>query len=472
MFRAAIMIFSGNSFWSLLSLIRSIVIAHLIGVSDFGIASTFALAMSIVEMITALGLQQQIIQHKDGDVSAFQSALQGLQVMRALINGVILFLLANPIAAFFGVPEVVWAYQLMALVPVMNGFVHLDIYRLKRRMHNMPSIITAVGAVFISLLLVWPLSWAFNDYRVMLYAVLAQSMMMMVISHLVADRPYRLSFDRKVTVESLRFGWPILLNGILLFLVFNGERMIVGRELGMAPLAVFSLAFSLVLTPTIVMEGSAQSFFLPQLSALKHEVTKFGNLAIATLQCHLLFGAIIVTGVALLGGPIVQLLLGQKYAGTLPLLTWLALMQGIRVSKGGSSAITLAHAFTENGLVANLMRVTLLPLAWYVTSVGGSILYVIWLGILGEFVGFSASLLLARYRLRLSMRRLWPTLGAMAVLFAVAALHAWNQSSPDQAVVAPVWTGLALVGTFGLVVSTMTDLWLYIRLRTMAVQTE
>jgi O-antigen/teichoic acid export membrane protein len=71
MFRAAILLFSGNSLSSLFSLARSVVIAHLISVSDFGIASTFALAMSVIEMMTALGLQQQIVQHKDGDDSSF-----------------------------------------------------------------------------------------------------------------------------------------------------------------------------------------------------------------------------------------------------------------------------------------------------------------------------------------------------------------------------------------------------------------
>ena len=147
-------------------------------------------------------------------------------------------------------------------------------------------------------------------------------------------------------------------------------------------------------------------------------------------------------------------------------------MQGVRVSKGGSSAITLAHAFTENGLVASLMRVALLPLAWYVASVGGEIIYVIWLGILGELVGFAASLMLARYRLRLSLRRLWPTLGAMAMLFSVGALHAWGQSSVDQVLVAPIWTELALVGLFVVVVLTMKDLRLYIRRRAMAIQIE
>ena len=469
MFRSAFLILSGNVIWALLGLVRSIAIAHLISVSDFGIASTFALSLAIIEMISALGVQQQIVQHADGDMPHFQTALHGLQAVRALVNGTLLFFLAEPIAAFFNVPEVAWAYRLMALAPIMNGLVHLDIHRLKRKMQYMPSFITSVMSMLISLLLVWPLSRMFGDYRVMLYAVLSQSLMAMLISHLVAKRPYRWSFNATVIKESLRFGWPILLNGILLFLVFNGERVIVGRELGMAPLAVFSMAFTLILAPTLVMEGSAQSFFLPQLSAARADAERFAHLTMATLQCHLLFGAVILTGVALLGGPIVQVILGQKYATAVPILTWLALMQGIRVAKSGSSAPTLARAFTENGLVASLMRVALLPLAWYIAATGGTLEHVIWLGILGEVFGYVAALLLARYRLRQSLRPLLPELGVTVVMFLVGALHAYGQSHPEQPHLSPLWSGGALIVLFGLVIVTAKDLRLYIRRRVMTV---
>jgi hypothetical protein len=111
-------------------------------------------------------------------------------------------------------------------------------------------------------------------------------------------------------------------------------------------------------------------------------------------------------------------------------------------------------------------------LAWYVASIGGNIIYVIWIGIVGETLGFVASLWLARYRLRLSLRRLWPTIAAMVVLFVVVAVHAFGQSSPDQALVTPAWTSLALVVLLGVVLLTMKDLWLYIKRRSMAVQSE
>jgi O-antigen/teichoic acid export membrane protein len=470
MFRLFLIILSGSMLGSLLGLVRSIVVAHQISVTDFGIASTFALALSVVEMISALGLQQQIVQHEDGDDPNYQAALQALHATRALFSGALLLVLADPIAAFFNIPDVAWAFRLMAIVPVLNGLTHMDQDRMKRRMRYVPSIQIAVLSMLISLAMVWPLTWVVDDYRVMLYAALGQNVSMMVISHIVAERPYRWVFSRKIVMGSVRFGWPILLNAILLFVVFNGERVIVGRELGVAALAVFSMAFTLVLTPTLVMEGSANSFFLPQLAAAREDREKFVHLSLTVLQCHLLFAALIVIGVALLGAPVIHLLLGPKYAAAIPILTWLALMQGVRAAKGGSSAPTIASGFSNNGLVASLMRAALLPIAWYVVAQGGELLHVIWLGILGEACGYVAGLLLAKRQLHLPLHPLLPMLVATVAIGIIGALHAQGQSSPTLPHLSPVATGTALVALLGLVLLLGKDLRLYVQRRIVTVR--
>lgn len=470
MLRSALFILSGNTLASLLLLVRSVVIAHLISVSDFGIASTFALALSIIEMVSALGVQQQIVQHADGDAPHFQNTLQGVQGIRAIINAALLFALAGPIAGFFNVPEAAWAYRVMALVPLLTGLTHLDPHRMNRRMQYRQTVAIAVLSALVSVVMIWPLSRFFTDYSLMLYVVVVQSLTGFVLSHLMAERPYRWAFDPAVIKESLRFGWPVILGAILLFLVFNGERLIIGRELGMGPLAVFSMAFSLVLTPTLVLEGSAQSFFLPQLSAARDDRARFEHLAMATLQCFLLLGAVTLLGVGLLGGPVVHLLLGPKYAAALPILTWLAILQGIRVTKSGSSAITLALGHSETGMVSSLMRVALMPLAWYVTTIGGNLLEVIWIGCLGEIVGFVASLMLARHRLKLGLGPMWPTLGVMILMFGVGALHAQGQSMPDLPHLSPWLTGAGLILLAGLAILSSRDLRAYIRNRRLMVE--
>ena len=259
MLRSVLLILSGNLSNAVITLIRSLVIARMISVHDFGIASTFLLAMAIVEMTSALGLQQQLVQAKNGNDPHFQAALQGFQALRGVTNGTILFLLAPLIAGFFGVPEVTWAYQMVAMVPVMRGFMHFDVNRFNRQMNYLPALMTGSLPPLGSLLLLWPLSLMFIDYRLTLYSVLAQNLILLVMSHLVAERPYRLALDRSVMAGSLRFGWPLILNGALMFAIFNVERMIVGRELGMAQLGLFSMAFSLAIAPMLVSPISATS---------------------------------------------------------------------------------------------------------------------------------------------------------------------------------------------------------------------
>ena len=157
MFRTAFLILSGNAAASLVLLVRNLAVARMISVEDYGIAATFALVVSLLEMASALGLQQQIVQSKEGDDPDFQAALQGFQLMRGLMSGLALFLLAGPVADFMNVPEVAWAYRVVALIPVLNAFQHFDIHRLNRDMVFGPMLLTRLAPAVVSLLLVWPL---------------------------------------------------------------------------------------------------------------------------------------------------------------------------------------------------------------------------------------------------------------------------------------------------------------------------
>jgi O-antigen/teichoic acid export membrane protein len=273
-----------------------------------------------------------------------------------------------------------------------------------------PVILTGAVPALLSVLAVWPLALLYGDYKVMLYAIVVQALMTAVISHLVSQRPYRLVLDRAVMTQSLRFGWPLLVNGVLLFGVFNGDKLIVGRELGMATLAIFSMGFTLTLTPTLVMAKSVANFFLPQLSQIDRSTpegeARFVHLAITTFEVHFTFGLFLVLGTMILGDPVVRILLGEKYASLIPLMTWLSIMQAIRVFKGGPSCVALAEGKSENAMISNLVRVGSLPLAWWAMTQDGGVLIVIWIAIAGEIVGFFVAVALARWRVSLPVKAL------------------------------------------------------------------
>ncbi|MFN6951108.1 MAG: oligosaccharide flippase family protein [Albidovulum sp.] len=398
MLRKAFMLVSGNAFGSALLLVRNLIIARLVSPEDYGIASTFAVAMSIVEMLSYLGLNQMIVVDRDGDDPAVQKAMQGFQLMRGMVSSLILFAIAIPYARFLGVEHVAWAYQLIAFIPLVNGLQHYDIHRLKRHLVFRPWIVSQAVPPFVSVLAVWPLAYLYGDYRIMLVSLFIQSGAMVVLSHLTAERRYGIGLDFGLIRRATVFGWPLLLNGVLLFGVFNGERLIVGRELGMSQLAVFSMAITLTLTPTLVLAGAAQSLFLPALSGARDRVESFRWLGTAAVESGLAIGVGLILGMALLGGPVVHLLLGPKYAAMLDLLMPMAVMQAVRVAKSGGSTVALARERSGNAAAANLIRVLSLPISWYAVAHTGDVLTIIHIATIAEVAGYLVSIRLAARR--------------------------------------------------------------------------
>ncbi|MGB3179124.1 MAG: oligosaccharide flippase family protein [Albidovulum sp.] len=406
MLKKAFMLVSGNAFGAALLLMRNLIVARLISPEDYGIATTFAIVMSIVEMLSYFGLNQMIVVDKDGDDPAMQRALQGFQVLRGVVSSLFLFLISHYYARFLGVEDIVWAYQLMAIIPLVNGLQHFDIHRLKRHMVFRPWILSQSVPPLIAVLTLWPIAMIYGDYRIMLISLFIQTFSMVGMSHLTAERPYGLTLDLALMKRATVFGWPLLLNGVLLFGVFNGERLIVGNQLGMAPLAVFSMAITLTLTPTLVMAGACQSIFLPKLSAARDRPDEFRWLGVVTTEAGLAIGVLLILGMVLLGGPVMHLLLGSKYAAILGLLVPMAVLQAVRVAKTGGSTVALSKERSGNAAAANLFRVLSLPLSWFAVAQTGSMLTVIGIATVAELMGFVLSLRLAAGRAGLSLRPL------------------------------------------------------------------
>ena len=396
MIRGGLILGAGNAAAALLSLARNIVIARLISVDDFGIASTFAITMALVEMASNFSLDRLLVQARDGEEPCFLSTLHAVQAGRGLLGALVLYAAAGPIALLFGVPEVAWAYQALSLIPLLRGLAHLDMFRRQRVMEFVPSVTVEAAAQLLATVAALPLALGLDDWRAMLYALLIQQIVFTATSHWVAARPYRWGWDRGVIRRALQFGWPIFLNGFLMFGIFYGDRIIVGSLIGMKELGWFSAAFLLTLVPTTVLAKTCQSFFLPQLSAARDDIAEFSRIYILTFQC-IVFGALTLAMLfALAGPPIFIMLFGRDYEPAVTILIWLAVMQALRVAKAGPAIAALAKAETLNPLLANIPRAVLLLFAASAVISGGGILTVVMMAVVGEAFAFGSSILLTK----------------------------------------------------------------------------
>lgn len=455
--RSATLIFSGNIASAVLLLCRTLLVARLVSVEDYGVAATFLVVMTFVEMLSALGLQQQIVQSEDGENPRFQAGLQGFQLLRGCIAALIMFAMAAPVADFLGAPQAVDAYRWLSLVPLFNGLVHFDVYRLNRRMQFGPIILSQTVPPLISLMLIWPLAIWLEDYRTLLWAMLVHMGLTSVISHLMAQQPYRVLLDREIMARSLRFGWPILINGALLFAIFHGDKVIVARYFGLSDLAIFAMGFTLTLTPTLVVERSTQTLFLPQLSkalSAPSDRARYAALSATVLEINLAAASILVIGCLVLGAPFIHFVLGEKYAPLIALLPWFAVLQGLRLAKSAVSAPSLAMAHTGIGTLLNLPRVATLPLAAWLALTTGEPLLIVWVAILSELGSLGWMLVLMRRSLGLPIRPMIGPIVTTLVLMAIAILPLPWGLVPKE---------LFVIALFILSLSTMRSLRGYLR---------
>ncbi len=390
-----LVLLSGHGGVAALTLLRNIIVARLIGVENFGIAATFAILVSAVEMVTTLGAQQMIVQDADGEDVDFQSSLHFVQLGRGIVGAAAIYAIAKPVAAFFGTPDLAWAYRTLALVPLLTGLSHLDAWRYHRNKRFGPSIWVQLGPAFLSLMLVWPLMTKFGDFRVLLVAIITQYTGMAMMSHLVAERRYLAGFCADHLRRAFRFGWPIALNGLLLLAVFHGEKLIVGHLRGSESLALLAMGFSLTLTPALIVGRSLQSYLLPQLTSVRNNPGRFHDLAASVLRFCLLAGCTL--GIVLaIASPTVPWILGRDFVPLMALFPILAALHGIRVVKSGVTVIALAQGATTNATLGNLPRVAALPVIYASLNSGGSLETALWIATAAEVVGLVIAYALLR----------------------------------------------------------------------------
>jgi O-antigen/teichoic acid export membrane protein len=387
---------SGATF--VLRLLRNVLIARLISVENYGIASTFAVALSFLQMMTNFNFRKMLIQHRSGDSVDFSGTIVSLGIVQNVIMAAGLYVGAGAIARLFGQPDLVWAYQIVAIAPLIAMLQHPDLQRFQRSMRFGRFAGVALGTEAVTLAMAWPLALWLGDFRVMIGILVADRLLRTVLSHVLAERPFVLGWDWYIVREGLRFGWPLMLGGLAVFATQQGERIIVANRFSATDLGYFSAALTLVM-PAVLLTGQlVQTFFTPLLARVQDHADLFRTRAGATLQATLCAGVGASLGFVLLGQPVLELTFGARYAPAGLLVGLVGILFALMIPREGATTVSLAKGHTVSLLASSVVRVLFLPLAVAAAIWTDSIVAVLLVGVAGQVAAYVSALVLLRYR--------------------------------------------------------------------------
>lgn len=434
--RGGVLLSAGSAIGKALALARNIIIARLISPEDFGIAATFIITLSLLQSISEVAADKLLVQAKDGDEKHFQKVLHFFQCLRGAVTAAIIFVLAGPIASLFGSPSAVGAFRLLAVIPLLRGFAHLDMRRVQRGMNFKPFVVVDVVSQAIAVLVAFPIGWWLGDYRAALWILIIQTFAYTSMTHILAERRWGAVYDQSYLRRLLGFGWPLIINGLLMFLILQGDRIVIGATWShytLADLGVYSVALTFIMTPRQMLTRVSTSILLPILSKVQDEKELFTSRYRLCSQ----ISSLIATGVGvtfiIAGTLLVKTLYGENYAGVGLFIGWLSAMQTLRIIRTTPAIAGLARADSSQLMLTNLARAVSLLILLVVAYLRLSLAWVAAAGVVGEALSLTVATWIMRRKHGLEMMATFgPTLASgvamalagCAVLMGVAN-HEW-----------------------------------------------
>ncbi len=363
---------------------RSLLIAWVIGPAELGQAMMLALTLRLVEMATDIGFERLIVQAHDGDAPNFQSELHAVSVMRGGFAACILLLLAPLLAVLFDSGPELSTYAVLALAPFLRGFAHLDYRRAERNFLYLRTALVELGASGAMLLAILPALWLFADHRAMAAVLIAQCGAFAFLSHVVAQRSYRLVLSTHMMLRCWSFGAPLILNALLLFATFYADRVLVAAAYDWQVLALYGVALQLALLPAQIVGRAAASLVLP---ALRMAIGRpiFEQVWHRILWVHALLCAAMLIGFTAAAPTLISALYGDAFRLDPMLALALASAAGFRILRTPFSQLAVATGRTGDPARANLWRALALGPAIICAALGLPLLAIAGCAALGEF---------------------------------------------------------------------------------------
>lgn len=243
----------------------NVVLSRLVMPEVFGVMLILNTLRSGLELLSDVGIGQNVVQHKKGESQSFRDVAWTIQLVRGLVLFSILFLVAAPLGQLYQLPAT--AMQLSAVTLALMGACSLSIYLMQRRMQfarlNLFDLaMDAISAiVIVGFALISPTIWS------LILANVVATAIRMGATYLLPEARNWFSWDREHARDIISFGKWIYVWSLLSFLCASFDKLYLGQSIPLAMLGIYGLARTVAELPTALFGRLGHSVVFPVIAA-------------------------------------------------------------------------------------------------------------------------------------------------------------------------------------------------------------
>lgn len=379
----------------------NIVLAHLLAPAIFGVMALVNALRAGVELLTDVGIGQNIVVSARGDEPGFYNTAWTVQVLRGIGLTLIGALSAWPLAWLYDNPSLFPILLVCSAVFFLTGINSPARFLMQRRreVRNL-SLLDALNqtmgmVVSIGFALVMPTVWG------MIWALVVSGMLFAAVSYAVMDvRTLSLRIEREHLHTILHFGKWIFASSLVYFAASNFDRLYLPAHIPLALFGVYGISRSMSDLAAALMQRVGGAIVFPAVAregASLHErmprIVKLRSAGLALVSVGLGVGIAI-------SDLFVILAYDHRYAAAAVILPMLLAGAWFSVQAAISEAVLLGLARPSRAALANLLKLVVMVSLVTLALAGGHLLLAFLILALGDVPRYFA-LLIAQHRARL-----------------------------------------------------------------------
>jgi len=323
---------------------RTAILSRILTPSEFGATVAMTVVIGTAGLISDVAIDKFVMVRSDENRAL--AAVHMLSLIRGALIALALIAGASNISQFFGVPQFSISFALIAIVPFVRSFGHLDIVQVQRTHNYFPSMLAQLLAQVAALVATLPAAYVLRDHRAILVILVIESLVFCIASHLLARKPYGLKSDRAVFFAALSFGIPLLANGVGLALFSQLDRILIGHWFDVSTLATYAVILNMTIVPIALIHRVLGTLGLSYVSSRMKGTSVLGNDYLALVFVWGSVAALYALFVAVTLDWLIPLVFGSHFSVSPFVHVLIILFSFSQVAKGAPVTLLIATGRT------------------------------------------------------------------------------------------------------------------------------
>lgn len=299
------------------------ILARLLEPRDFGLVGMVTAVIGVLNLFKDFGLSTATVQ--SAEISEEQiSALFWINILVGVILGVLSFAIAPLIAVFYHEPRLVGITAVLATGFLFNaaGVQHSALLQRDMRFTLLAAI--DIGALLVSSIIgVGMALKGFGAWALVGVAVsspFVSTVCFWLSAKWSPGRPRRRGEIRPM----MRFGGLLTLNGLIVYIAYNLDKILLGRYWGAGIIGIYGRAYQLINIPTDNLNSAIGSVAFSTLSRLQHDPDRLKRYFLKGYSLVVMMTLPITFACVLYADDLIFVMLGPKWQGGVPIFRLLA----------------------------------------------------------------------------------------------------------------------------------------------------